>query len=271
MRALSDAGIVAPDVDERALVLHQARRDRAPVDPFTEHPSGLTIEQAYAVQARGLELREADGERVVAGKLGFTSAAMRAAMGVSSPNYGWLTDAMALGDGAVDAVVDLAATIHPKVEPEIALLLGSDLVGPGLSAADVRAATTAVAICLEVVDSRYRDFRFAAADNIADDSSAAGWALGDWVPVGDTDLRLLGCVVTVDGVVTHTAAGAAAHGDPAAAVAWMANHCGRPLRAGSFVISGGLTTPVDLHPGTVVTAEVDRLGPVTLRAASRAA
>lgn len=255
------------DVDAAALRLHRARLERTTVLPLTEGPEGLTTQEAYAVQARGLELRVADGERVVGGKLGFTSAAMRDAMGVDSPNYGWLTDAMLVADG----VADLDTLIHPKVEPEIGFVLGADLVGPGLSAADVRAATAGVMVCLEVVDSRFRDFRFAAADNIADNSSAAALLLGEPVPLGDVDLRLLGCVVTVDGAVTHTAAGAAAHGDPAAAVAWMANHCGRPLPAGSVVISGGLTPPVDLRPGVVVTAEVDRLGPVTLRAASRAA
>ncbi len=254
-----------PAVAAMAAELHRARHDRVPVATFTGRPDGLDLATAYAVQEAGLGLREGDGERVVGGKLGFTSEAMRRAMGVDSPNYGWLTDAM-LVDGEE---VDLDGLIHPKAEPEIAFVLGRELVGPGLTAADVLAATRAVAPCLEVVDSRYEGFRFRAADNIADDSSAGRVVLGEPVALADltaVDLRLVGCVVTVDGHLAHTAAGAAAHDDPAAAVAWMANACGRPLPAGSVVISGGLTPPVDLHDGTVVTVELDRLGPARLQA-----
>jgi 2-keto-4-pentenoate hydratase len=249
-------------VDALAEELHRARSDRTPVPPLTDRPGGLDLATAYAVQARGIAMRQALGEQVVGGKLGFTSEAMRRAMGVSSPNYGWLTDAMMVEGGEVD----LSALIHPKVEPEIAFVLGEDLEGPGLTADDVLAATAWVAPCLEVVDSRYVDFRFRAADNIADDSSAACVVLGRAVEPGDFDLRLVGCVVTVDGALAHTAAGAAAHGDPAAAVAWMVNNCGRPLPAGFVVISGGLTSPVDLAPGVRVSVDIDRIGSTSVQA-----
>jgi 2-keto-4-pentenoate hydratase len=255
-------------VSQAAAELHRARLDRVPVTPFTDRPDGLDIEAAYAVQAEGIALREAAGERVVGGKLGFTSEAMRRAMGVDSPNYGWLTDAMVVEDGEVD----LGILIHPKVEPEIAFVLGSQLEGPGVTADDVLAATAQLAPCLEVVDSRYVDFRFRAAANIADDSSAGLLVLGDPVEASaleGVDLRLVGCVVTVDGAVVHTAAGAAAHGNPAEAVAWMANACGSPLLAGYVVIAGGLTPPVDLVPGRRVTVELDRIGSVGLLATKR--
>lgn len=255
----------APDVAATAAELHEARLARTTVAPFTGRTDGLDEETAYAVQAHGIVLRERAGEHVVGGKLGFTSEAMRRAMGVDHPNYGWLTDAMVVeGED-----VDLDALIHPKVEPEIAFVLRRDLSGPGVTAADVLDASAALAPCLEVVDSRYDGFRFAAADNIADDSSAGMVLLGEPVPVGDldgADLRLLGCVVTVDGRLAHTAAGAAAHGHPAEAVAWMANACGRPLPAGAVVISGGLTPPIDLAEGMMVAVEVDRLGSCRLRA-----
>lgn len=263
MRAVSAA--VAAMAEE----LHRARRDRTAIPTFTGRPDGLDLDTAYAVQDWGVALREADGETVVGGKLGFTSAAMRAAMGVDSPNYGWLTDAMFVEGGEVD----LDTLVHPKVEPEIAFLLGRDLTGPGVTADDVRYATAAVAPCLEVVDSRYVGFRFAAADNIADDSSAGRVVLGAPVAMASlpgADLRLVGCVVTVDGTLAHTAAGAAAHDDPAEAVAWMANACDRTLPAGSVVISGGLTSPVDLTEDTTVVVEIDRLGSTRLRATRKA-
>lgn len=241
--------------------LDDARRRRVPTPPLTADPSSPldSVEDAYAVQAAGVRLRESEGERIVGGKLGFTSAAMRAAMGVDEPNFGWLTDQMVLPDGRV--VLD--ELIHPKVEPEIAFLLDTDLPKPVTTAA-VLAGTRAVMPCLEIVDSRFVDFRFGPLDNIADNSSAGRVALGDPVAPDDLDLRTMGVVVSVDGLVRATAAGAAALDHPAAAVAWMANRAPRPLMAGDVVISGGLTAPVTLTPGMTVTAEFDRIGSVTI-------
>ncbi|MBW3605435.1 MAG: 4-oxalocrotonate decarboxylase [Actinobacteria bacterium] len=244
---------------EAAAELHDARRDRRTVRTFTGRGDDLDLAWAYAVQDAGLALRRADGEQLVGGKLGFTSRAMQRAMGVAHPNYGWLTDAMLLHEGRVD----LGRLIHPKVEPELAFLLGADVPATA-GTADVLAATAAVLPCLEVVDSRYDGFRFGPLDNIADNSSAGGVVLGDPVPVGDRDLALIGCVLSSDAEVTATAAGAAALDHPAAAVAWMARTASVPLRAGQVVISGGLTAPVDLTAGTAVRAEFGRIGAVEL-------
>jgi 2-keto-4-pentenoate hydratase len=247
--------------------LEQARLERQPIEPITERHTGFGTAEAYQVQAATISRRLDAGECIIGGKLGFTSRAMQQAMGVDHPNYGWLTDAMLLHDGAID----LSLLIHPKVEPEIAFLLGADLEPP-VSVRQVLEATRGVLPCLEVVDSRYVGFRFAAADNIADNSSAGVVALGDPVRPSDLDLTLLGVVVSENGRLRFTAAGAAALDHPAAAVAWMANHCttsglGRNLQKGDLVISGGLTPPIDLRPGTVVTAEFDRIGSITVHAA----
>jgi 2-oxo-3-hexenedioate decarboxylase len=247
---------------DRAARLHSARLDRSPIPMLTEADPGLDLDGAYAVQEAGIAMREADGETIVGGKLGFTSRAMQSAMGVDHPNYGWLTDAMVIDDGRVP----LGDLIHPKVEPEIAFLLEADL-DPPVSVSEVLAATSALLPCLEIVDSRFVDFRFRALDNISDNSSAAMVAFGDPVSPTGTDLALLGVAVSENGAIRHTAAGAAALDHPAAAVAWMANHSPRPLRAGWIVISGGLTAPIDVRPGTVVTADFDRIGSVTLTAA----
>lgn len=244
-----------------AQTLHRCRLENRTTAMLTESVPDLTLESAYAVQEEGIGLRLGEGERIVGGKLGFTSRAMRAAMGVDHPNYGWLTDAMFIHDGAVP----LDRLIHPKVEPEIAFLLDRDLVPP-VTPGDVLAAAAAVMPSLEVVDSRYHDFRFQALDNIADNSSAAMVAWGDPHRVEGLNLGLLGVIVSENGRLRHTAAGAAALDHPAAAVAWMANNSPRRLTAGMVVISGGLTGPIDLHPGTVVTAEFDRLGSITLTA-----
>lgn len=248
--------------DDPAARLHAARRDRAPIPMLTDSDPGLTLDGAYAIQEAGIGMREQEGEAIIGGKLGFTSRAMQSYMGVDHPNYGWLTDAMVIHDGRVP----LDRLIHPKVEPEIAFLLDADL-DPPVSVSDVLAGTAALVPCLEVVDSRFVDFRFRALDNISDNSSAAMVAFGDPVSPAGTDLALLGVAIYENGALRHTAAGAAALDHPAAAVAWMANHSPRSLRAGWVVISGGLTGPIDVHPGTVVTADFDRIGSVTLTAA----
>jgi 2-keto-4-pentenoate hydratase len=240
-----------------AAELHLARHQRREVETITVRHPGFEIDQAYLVQAAGIELRLGEGERVIGGKLGFTSRAMQQAMGVNHPNYGWLTDAMIIDDG----VVPLDRLIHPKVEPEIAFLLDG-VLQPPVTTTDVLSATTAVMACLEIVDSRYVDFRFQAADNIADNSSAGMLILGD--PHPPQHLDLIGVVVSENGGLRFTAAGAAALDHPAAAVAWMVNNCERLLGAGDIVISGGLTAPIDLYPGILVTAEFDRIGTVHL-------
>jgi 2-oxopent-4-enoate/cis-2-oxohex-4-enoate hydratase len=250
-------------VAELAEELHRARLDRRETATVTSRHPDADLSGAYSIQAAGIELRERDGEVVVGGKLGFTSLAMQQAMGVDQPNYGWLTDAMLVHD----RTVALDRLIHPKLEPEIAFLLGDDLDG-GMGADDVLAATAAVMPCLEVVDSRFIDFQFQLQDNIADNSSAALVVLGDVaVPPGGLDLRTCGVVISVDGEVAHTATGAAALDDPAKAVAWMADAVSgsRGLRAGDIVISGGLTPPIDLEPGVTIRTDIDHIGTATLR------
>ncbi len=203
-------------------------------------------------------MRIAEGERVVGAKLGFTSRAMQRAMGVSHPNYGVLTDSMLM-----TGTVPLGRLIHPKVEPEIAFLIG-DEIRPPASAFDVVTRTERLIPCLEVVDSRFIGFRFAAYDNIADNSSAAYFCLGDPQPLDGVDLRLVGVVLFADGELRETAAGAAVLDHPARAVAWLVNTRGEPLSPGQVVLSGGLTAPVDLRPGMEVVAEFDRLGSVRI-------
>ena len=165
-----------------------------------------------------------------------------------------------------DRVVHLDQLIHPKVEPEIGFLLGADLQ-PDCSAEDVLEATVGVFPCLEIVDSRFRDFQFEPLDNIADNSSAGMLVVGDAAvkPAG-LDLRRVGAVMRANGQVVNTAAGAAALDDPAEAVAWMARSARtRGLRAGDLVISGGLTRPIDLEGGMLVSVEIDRIGKANFR------
>lgn len=175
-------------------------------------------------------------------KLGFTSEAMREQMGISGPNYGQLTDAMQVSP--VDGTVDLSTLIHPSVEPEIAVFVHRELMGPRVGRVEVRRAVRWVAPSLEVVDPRFADYRFQEADSTADNSSAARFALGPPVPLNAVpDLSEVRATLYREREEADHGQGVDAMGDPLAAVAWLANRldgAGRVLEAGSVVLTGGL-------------------------------
>ncbi|WGX99042.1 2-keto-4-pentenoate hydratase [Nocardioides sp. L-11A] len=229
----------------------------------------LGLDDAYAVQRAGVVLRTARGELVSGAKLGFTSRAKAEQMGVSDVIIGVLTDAMAVPQGAE---LDLGRAIHPRVEPEIAFLLGGD-VDPAVATADeLAAAVTHVAPALEVIDSRYRDFRFSLADVVADNTSACAYALGAWVPVAEVrerlDLAALDVILTIDGADVAQGSTADILGDPWAAlpaVHRMARRHGQALRRGGVLLAGAATAAVPLPAGVAVTAAIAGLGSVTLR------
>lgn len=256
---------VGADVAELAAALHGAARTGSLIPPLTEDHPELTIEDAYAVQDALVRLREEQGERVIGAKLGLTSRAKQRDMGIDRPIFGWLTDAMALEPGSA---LDVSTLVQPRAEPEIAFLLGEDLAGADTTAAHVLAATRMLVPAIEVLDSRFPDYRFAIADVIADDASAGRFALGACgAPPEGIDLGLVGCVFERNGELLATASGAAALGHPAAAVAWLVRSLaarGRGLRAGQVVLSGGLTSAVPVGPGDAVVARFDRLGTVEL-------
>jgi 2-oxo-3-hexenedioate decarboxylase len=251
------------EVAERAEQLHRAQRERAEVEALGA--GALSTADAYEVQDRVLALRLADGERVIGAKLGLTSRAKQEAMGVEEPIYAPLTDAMLWPAEAPMRVADL---IHPRVEPEIVFVLGEELAGPGVTSLDVLRATAGVTCGLEVIDSRYRDFRFAHGDVVADMASAAYFVVGPMLVPTPGNLALTGCVLEVGGQVVDTAAGAAIMGSPAEAVALLANHLGRRgqrLDRGATVLSGAPTNAVALPGAAHVRATFDGLGSVCLR------
>jgi 2-oxo-3-hexenedioate decarboxylase len=254
-------------IDDCAARLEQAVRDRTAIGPLTvEHPD-LTIDQAYEVQALNVARRVAAGERVMGAKLGLTSRAKQVQMGVDEPVYGQLLSG---GIHASDDPVVLANYIHPRVEPEIVFVIGDELRGPGVTAGDVIAATRAVCCGLEIIDSRFADFKFTMTDVVADNTSAAGIVMGPtYVSPDALDLSLVGLLLEVDGQLVTTAAGAATMGHPADAVAMLANWLGgrgAAIEAGWVVYSGGLTNAVPLVPGTHVRATFGHLGSVGVRA-----
>lgn len=248
------------DTAELAARLTKAVADRVAIDQLSDDVPGLDLAGGYAVQRA---LRDAAGP-LVGWKLGVTSRAKQAQVGVSSPVYGFLAGANALDLGEP---LDTAALIQPRCEPEIVFVLGRDLAGPHVTASDVIAASSGVAVGIEVLDSRYRDYRFTMADVVADNTSAGRFVVGTPVPPAGIDLRLVGVVLEKNGQLVATASGAASLGHPAAAVAWMVRAMsvdGDGLTAGEVVLSGGLTAAVPVAAGDVVVASIDRLGTLEL-------
>ena len=242
--------------------LAEAKQGRKPIAPFTDAYPFFDAGRAYQAQRMFVD-DQLDGGRVIGAKLGMTSKVMRMMVGVNEPVSGWLTAGMVLPYGQP---VPLAQLIHPRAEPEIALVLGPAPASPA-TVSSVLAATEAVFAAIEVFDSRFEDYRYRMPDVIADNIGAARFALGPRAcTVAELeDLRLTGCVFRSQGEVIGTAAGGAVMGHPAAAVAWLVNILAERderLPDGSIVLTGGLTAPAALPPGVALTAEFDQLGSV---------
>ena len=230
-----------------------------------DHPD-MDWDDAYAIQDAILARKLARGARIVGYKAGLTSHAKMKQMNVESPVFGFLVDYFSVPEGAAIKVSDL---IHPKVEPEIVFVLKHALKGPGCHIGDVLAATDFVMPGIEVIDSRYRDFKFDLKSVVADNTSAARFTIGGrTVRPESVDLRTVGIVLEKNGQPVALGAGAAVLGHPAAAIAMLANHLGKrgkELPAGTMILSGGVTEAIAVAPGDNVTLRVQDMGSVSLR------
>ncbi|WP_103035988.1 2-oxopent-4-enoate hydratase [Castellaniella caeni] len=229
--------------------------------PLTEQHPDMTVDDAYAVQQRLMARRLGAGEKVVGKKIGVTSQAVMDMLGVYQPDFGWLTDAMVYNEGEA---IPMQRLIQPKAEGEIAFVLKKTLQGPGVTVADVLAATEGVMACFEIVDSRIRDWKIKIADTVADNASCGVFVLGDrLVDPRDVDLGTCGMVLEKNGDIVATGAGAAALGHPANAVAWLANTLGAfgiPFKAGELILSGSLAPLVPAQAGDYFHMAIEGLG-----------
>jgi 2-oxo-3-hexenedioate decarboxylase len=251
------------DAQGIADILITAERERKGIAQISDDHPDVDVATAYRAQQAFVQSKLDAGETFVGYKLGLTSRNKQQAMGLDAPLYGRVTSGMISTFGEP---VRFDRFIHPRVESEIAFLLARDIDAPA-TVTSVLAATEVVFGAVDVLDSRYESFQFTLADVVADNASAGAFYLGPIARRPDelVDLRLLGCVVRVDGEVTMTAAGAAVMGHPAASVAWLANQLvaeGEGLRAGQLIFSGGVTAPVPVQPGGSVTFEFDGLGAI---------
>lgn len=242
------------------LACEDERRDRP---PFTDDWPELDLATGYQIQDLTLQRRLDRGERLIGVKLGLTSRTKQQRMGVDTPFVAWLTDAMILPAGDP---VPQDRLIHPRVEPEIVFVMGERLEGPGVTAAQALAAVDVVLGGAEVIDSRYRDFRFTAGDVAADNASSGAFVTGPIaLPPSELDLSLEGVLVEVDGVVTDSATGAAVQGHPAEALALAANDLarrGHAIEPGWIVLTGGMTDAVPAPAGASLAFHFSRLGSV---------
>lgn len=253
-------------IEQLGTELYQALVDAKTVKPLTDRHPEITIEDAYKIQQQLMKLRLNAGERVIGKKIGVTSKAVMNMLGVYQPDFGYLTDGMVYNEGQA---IPMSRLIQPKAEGEIAFVLKKTLKGPGISSADVLAATEGVMACFEIVDSRIQDWKIKIQDTVADNASCGVFVLGDrLVDPRDVDLQTCGMVLEKNGDIVATGAGAAALGAPANAVAWLANTLGRlgiALEAGEVVMSGSLAIMVPVAAGDNLRVTIGGIGSCSVR------
>jgi len=248
---------IIPFVD----LLDAAERAAVAVTPFARR-RGLTLDDAYTIQEELFARRLARGDVATGLKLGFTSEAMRKQMGVDRPNIGWLSQEMEVG-----AQLPTTRFIQPRLEPEVAARLAEDIETP-LDGEALRRRLDGVAPAIEIVDSRFVDYRFDWLDNVADNSSSAGYVVGPWRDAS-LDLASLRVRLLIDGESVDAGEGAAAMGDPLAALAEgvrIALSRGRRMRAGMIVLTGGLTRAHPIRAGQIAVADFGDFGAARLTA-----
>ena len=246
--------------------LFDALRANTVIDPISDKYPEMTVEHAYQVQKRMTDRRVADGETIVGKKIGVTSRAVMNMLGVYQPDFGYMTDRMIVNEGETIA---MSRMIQPKAEGEIAFLLKKNLMGPGLTNADILAATEAVIPCFEIVDSRIRDWKIKIQDTVSDNASCGLFVLGDnAVSPRKVDLSTCGMVLEKNGEIIATGSGAAAMGSPVNAITWLANTLGSlgvPLKAGEVVLSGALAAMFPCAAGDNFRVSIGGIGSCSVR------
>lgn len=260
----------SPTIDTLAQRLHEAERTRVPIrQPSLEHPD-MSIEDAYAVQRALVKLKLAEGRVIRGRKIGLTSKVMQRAVSISEPDYGVLFDDMFFEDGGI---VPVDRFIRPRIEVELAFVLGEDLPQRVVTLFDVLRATEFVTPALEILDARVQmtdpetGHKRTIVDTIADNAADAGLVLGGRVvrPF-DTDLRWIAALLLRNGVIEESGVAAAVLNHPANGVAWLANRLAPhnvQLLAGDVILSGSFTTPIFAEPGDTFVADYGPLGTVS--------
>jgi len=251
------------DRKKAAQILITAEADRKPALQLSKTWPDITIEDAYAIQGEVIKHKVAAGAKIVGHKIGLTSKAMQQSSMIDEPDYGHLLDYMVLADGVT---LQHANYCVPRVEVELAFVLGKPLKGPGIGLLDVMRATEYVVPALELIDARVQNPR-KIFDTVSDNAAAAGIVLGGR-PVGpnDVDLRWVGGIMYRNAEIEETGLAAGVMGHPAMGIAWLANKVGRfgvVLEPGHLMLSGSFTRPVWAGKGDTIHADFGPLGAVS--------
>jgi len=253
-------------IEKLAAHLESAELEARDVLKITDDYPQMDWDDAYTIQDTIRKRKEARGHKTAGLKAGLTSFAKMKQMGVDVPCFGFVSDYMARPDGGD---IKMSELIHPKVEAEICVVTKAALRGPGCHVGAVMAAIDFVLPAVEVIDSRYRDFKFDLKSVVADNTSASRYVIGGRSRnVEELDLRTLGVVLEKNGQVVAMAAGAAVLGHPAAAIAMMANHLGargQEIPAGTFIMTGGVTEAIPVQAGDNILVRFQDLGSVSMR------
>ena len=246
--------------------LYDALINRKAVAPLTDREADITIEDAYQIQQRMIQRRVDAGETIIGKKIGVTSKVVMDMLKVNQPDFGMMTSGMVFNEGES---IDTSTMIAPRAEAEVAFVLKSDLMGPGVTAADVLRATDFVVPCFEIVDSRIQDWKIKIQDTVADNASCGVLVLGGRrKSPADIDLALAGMVLEKNGEIISTSTGAAVQGSPVNAVAWLANTLGNlgiGLKAGEVILSGSQSPLVPVKAGDSLVCTVGGLGGTSVR------
>ena len=206
------------------------------------------------------------GEKIIGKKIGVTAKAVMNMLGVNQPDFGYMLDGMAYNEGES---IPMDTLIQPRAEGEIAFVLKRDVIGPGVTAADVLAATEGVIACFEIVDSRIRDWKIKIQDTVSDNASCGVFVLGDkLIDPRRVDLVTCGMILEKNGDIVGTGAGAATLGNPVNAMVWLANTLGRlgiPLKAGDVVLSGSLAALIPVQAGDNLRVTIGGIGGCSVR------
>lgn len=247
--------------------LYEALCSRTAVSPLTERETDISIDDAYHISLQMVERRVQAGENIIGKKIGVTSKAVQNMLNVYQPDFGYLTDQMVYASGADMPISE--QLIEPRAEGEIAFILKRDLIGPGITNAEVLRATECVMPCFEIVDSRIRNWDIKIQDTVADNASCGLFVLGDSaVDPGKVDLVTAGMVVEKNGSIISTGAGAAALGSPVNCVAWLANTLGEfgiSLKAGEVILSGSLVPLEPVVAGDYMRVDIGGIGSASVR------
>ncbi|MDR2825480.1 MAG: fumarylacetoacetate hydrolase family protein [Deltaproteobacteria bacterium] len=253
-------------VEALATTLRNAELTRISIAPLTTTHHDITVADAYAVQHAWVKARLADGGKIIGKKVGLTSKAMQEFVGVNEPDFGHLFADMLLDE---ETAVPVSRFLQPKIEAELAFVMGEDIMGPGATFVDVLRSTSAIVPSFEIVDSRVTNWKIKIQDTIADNGSSAGLVLGaKLIPVDAVNLKYVGLVLEKNGAIIDTAAGAAILGHPAQSVAWLVNALGSMgigLRKGEIVLSGSFTKAYAIQSGDFFSANFGGIGAVKIR------